>query len=200
MGQLRNYHPGRAVGSNNDGEIWFGSISADNQLQGVYINNMAVPRHYIELASTGAPGRRYGTMVRCPGSFQVKAGENLESQMNGIYMDTANGDVTILAKRGKIKLAAVGIELVATGDHKDGNIQLSATGSKIIGNANTITMSATKYGRYFSDDTVDIIGKSILNIYGGLIDCADRFTNERGTKDDPGSLGTGWEEKMRAFE
>ena len=200
MGQLKNYHATRAVGSNNKGEIWFGKPSADGVLQGVFINNMAVPKHYIELASTGTSSRKYGTTIRCPGSFQVKAGDTVDKKDFGIFMTTENGDVLIQAPSGKIKLDAKAIDIIASGGHKDGNIQLTAANSKIIGDAHTITLSATKYAKIFSSDTVDIIGKSILNIYGGLIDCADGFTKERGTKDDPGSVGTGWEEKMREFE
>jgi hypothetical protein len=53
---------------------------------------------------------------------------------------------------------------------------------KIIGKAQTIDLNSKISTKIFSEKTVDVIGKAVLNIYGGMVDCADGATEVIGSK------------------
>ena len=93
-----------------------------------------------------------------------------------IWYEAENGDIMIKAPRGRIKLEAESIELTAQGfDGRSGNILLDAD-DKIALNAQIIDVKSRVSTKIFSESTVDMIGKGIMNIYGGLTDFADRTT------------------------
>ena len=93
-----------------------------------------------------------------------------------IWYEAENGDIIIKAPRGRIKLEAESIELTAKGfDGRTGNILLDAD-DKIALNAQIVDVKSRVSTKIFSESTVDMIGKGIMNIYGGLTDFADRST------------------------
>ena len=93
-----------------------------------------------------------------------------------IWYEAENGDIIIKAPRGRIKLEAESIELTAKGfDGRTGNILLDAD-DKIALNAQIVDVKSRVSTKIFSESTVDMIGKGIMNIYGGLTDFADRTT------------------------
>ena len=93
-----------------------------------------------------------------------------------IWYEAENGDIIIKAPRGRIKLEAESIELTAQGiDGRTGNILLDAD-DKIALNAQIVDVKSRVSTKIFSESTVDMIGKGIMNIYGGLTDFADRTT------------------------
>ena len=79
-------------------------------------------------------GKRKGwTTVNAPGAFQINAGEDLiqinecggegrknKVEQNGIFINAENGDVTIRARNGKLRLEGLDIEMVATGNSPEG--------------------------------------------------------------------------------
>ena len=86
------------------------------------------------------------------------------------------------APRGKIKIAAEAIEIIAKGsDGKTGVVDISAD-DKINLKAQIIDVNSTASTKIFSENTVHVIGKSLLNIYGGLADFADGTTKHRRSK------------------
>ena len=86
------------------------------------------------------------------------------------------------APRGKTKIAAEAIEIIAKGsDGKTGVVDISAD-DKINLKAQIIDVNSTASTKIFSENTVHVIGKSLLNIYGGLADFADGTTKHRRSK------------------
>lgn len=183
MGQRINYHFNRI--GNDHGEIRFGHIHDDNNLAGVLIRTGEDGgRHYIQMDSSGDvnQGRKGCTMNVCPGSFAVKAGKDVVKDVPAIYQLAENGDVIIGAPNGRIRIYAQNIELIASGaDGKNGNIIIDAN-EKVIVKAPQIDINSKVSTKIFSEKTVDVIGKAILNIYGGLIDAADGATKVNGSK------------------
>jgi hypothetical protein len=183
MGQRVNYHSNRI--GNDHGEIRFGHIHDDNNIAGVLVRTGEDGgRHYIQMDSSGDvnQGRKGSTMNVCPGSFAVKAGKDVVKGVPAIYQLAENGDVIIGAPNGRIKIYAQNIELIASGaDGKNGNIIIDAN-EKVIVKAPQIDINSKVSTKIFSEKTVDVIGKAILNIYGGLIDCADGATKLKGSK------------------
>mgnify|MGYP003327574959 CR=1 FL=1 len=56
---------------------------------------------------------------------------------------------------------------------------------KIIGKAQSIDINSKVSTKIFSEKSVEVIGKSVLNIYGGMIDCADGPSEGKGSKGVP---------------
>jgi len=183
MGQRINYHFKRI--GNDHGEIRFGHVHEDNNLAGVLIRTGEDGgRHYIQMDSSGDidQGRKGSTMNVCPGSFAVRAGRDVAKETPAIYHYAENGDIIIGAPNGRIRIFAENIELIASGpDGKNGVITIDAN-EKVIVKAPTIDINSKVSTKIFSEKTTEVIGKAILNIYGGLIDCADGATKLKGSK------------------
>ena len=180
MSQTKNYHTIRY--GNKDGEIKFGHIHDDNELSAVLLRSGSEPLHYISMDSSGEDHRKYGTILRSPGSFQVKAGDNVEKGKPGVYIDAVSGDLVLRAPKGRVRIEGINIDLIASGsDNKNGNVTIEAN-DKVIVKAQTIDVSSKVSTKIFSEKTVEVIGKAILNIYGGLVDCADGATEVNGSK------------------
>ena len=200
MGQRKNYHTVRY--GTRDGELQFGHIHQDNNEAAVMLRSGHESLHYIQMDHTGDEVRKHSTICRSTGSFQVKAGDNAkvtknnESNDAGIYMDSISGDIILRAAKGKIRIEAQDIELVATGyNGKTGYIALDSN-EKIILKSKSIDVRATETAKFFSENKLDIVGNAILNIYGGLIDIADGATAILGSKTGPSSA----EEAAKSFK
>ena len=180
MAELKNYHTIRY--GTAQGEIKFGHLTQDNVLSGVLLRNGAVSNHYITLDSTGEKHRKYGTICRSPGSFQVRAGDNVPDDHPGVYVEAVSGDLVLRAPSGRVRIEGINIDLIASGaDGENGNIVIDAN-DKVIIKAQTIDVNSTVSTKIFSEKTVETIGRGILNIYGGLVDIADGATQIKGSK------------------
>ena len=182
MGTQKNWHTIRY--GTGEGEIKFGHITQDNQTSAVMLRNGFHPTHYITLDQTGEVHRKHGTTCRSPGSFQVSAGDNipLGSELPGVFIEAVSGDMIFNCPNGKIKILAKDIDLIASGhDGKTGVITIDAN-DKIKLFAQTINASATASMKLFTDNTLNIIAKGILNCYGGLMDFADGACSLKGSK------------------
>jgi hypothetical protein len=94
-----------------------------------------------------------------------------------------------------VRIEGINVTVKTTGsDNKNGNIILDAN-EKIIGKAQTIDFNSKISTKIFSEKSVECIGKAVLNIYGGMIDCADGATEVNGSKGTPSSN----EQKNRAI-
>ena len=172
---------------NKDGEIKFGHITENNELDSFIVRSGYESNHYIEMCSTGAPHRKNGTICRSTGTFHVKAGDNVNSGKSvsgiplpsaqpencGIFFESVDGDLWLGAPNAKVKIWARDIELIATGyNGSTGSITLSAN-EKVNIEAPYVNVSGKTSVKIVSEDTVSILGQTILNCYGGLIDFAD---------------------------
>ena len=191
MSQRKNYHTVRY--GTRDGELQFGHIHKDNNESAVMLRSGHDFIHYISMDHTGNEVRKHGTICRSPGSFQVKAGDNAkvtdDNKNNdaGITMDAVSGDIILRAPRGKIKIQAQDIELIADGHNgKTGYVKIQGN-DKVILKSKSIDIRATETARFFSENKLDVIGNAIMNIYGGLVDMADGATAIKGSKTGPSS-------------
>lgn len=186
MTKQQNYHTIRY--GNKDGELKFGHMTENNELDAFIVRSGNDPNHYIEMCSTGGPNRKNGTVCRSTGTFQVKAGDRVKStstpENNAIVFEAVDGDILLSAPNGRVKIDAQNIDLVGLRgfDGKNGTITLSANEKIILDSKGSIDIKGAVSTKIFSNDTVNIIGKGILNVYGGLIDCADGATSLKGSK------------------
>ena len=180
MAELKNYHTIRY--GTAEGELKFGHITQDNVLSAVLLRNGKSKNHYITMDTSGPPHRKHGTICRSPGSFQVRAGDNVDKDVPGVYVEAVSGDLVLRAPSGRVRIEGVNIDLIASGaDGQNGVITIDAN-EKVLVRAQTIDISSKVSTRLFSEKTVELIGNGILNMYGGLIDAADGATSLIGSK------------------
>ena len=193
MAQKENKHPFQ-LGTEHGG-IGIGVVNTNsNQIDACKISNGPdAGRHYIRLQETGSKedGSKGSTSIVCPGTLTALTGKDIVNYppgsneprgLNAIFFEAENGDIVLTAPRGKIKIAAEAIEIIAKGsDGKTGVVDISAD-DKINLKAQIIDVNSTASTKIFSENTVHVIGKSLLNIYGGLADFADGTTKHRRSK------------------
>lgn len=159
----------------SDAEIKFGHITGDNEVEAAIIRSGYFHDHYISFGATGVDSRRGGTICKSPGSFQVKAGNKISEGDTGVFVKAENGDIHISAPSGKIILDARNILIKATGDNDDsGHVTVEGNNTvQIKGNGEGVDINGASSVKIASDKQVDVIGKTILNLYGNVLDCAD---------------------------
>jgi len=164
-----------------EGELQFGHITMDNVLSGCLLRSGSSLNHYISLDSTGEPHRKHGTICRSPGSFQVKAGDNVEDDVPGVYIEAVSGDLVLKAPSGRVRIEGINIDIIASGpDGQNGVVNINGN-EKVIIKGQTIDTASKVSTKIFSEKTVDMIGRGILNMYGGLVDVADGATTIKGS-------------------
>ena len=199
MAKQENRHPYQD--GTEHGYSCFGEVNTfSNEIDAVKIaNGPDAGRHYIRLQETGSKdmGSKGSTGIVCPGTLTALTGKDIINYpidpktgkpskiprgIPAIFYEAENGDIILTAPRGKIKIAAEAIEIVAKGsDGKTGVIDINAD-DKINLKAQIIDINSTASTKMFSEDTVHVIGKGLLNIYGGLADFADGTTKRRRSK------------------
>ena len=180
MTKKQNYHTIRY--GNKDGELKFGHITENNQLLAFIVRSATHAKHFIAMSSTGEDHLKHGTICRSPGSFQVKAGQNVADGIPAVYIEAESGDLVIKAA-GRVRIEGENIDLRATGgDGKNGVINIDGNEKVVINGKEGVFINSDASVKIISENTVECIGKAILNIYGGLIDCADGATKIKGSK------------------
>ena len=118
------------IGTQN-GVIKFGALSPQGDVTcSVQIVGLD-GRHFINMDEDGK--RKGWTTMNAPGAFQINAGEDLiqinegggegrknKVEQNCIFMNAENGDITIRARNGKLRLEGLDIEMVASGNSPEG--------------------------------------------------------------------------------
>lgn len=173
--------------SSNDGQIVFGEVDKQNITAGILMRcgtaaADGIP-HYIRMDKDGdatQKGRR-GTIAVCPGSFQVKAGEAVADGVPGVFIDAQNGDL-VLKSNGRIRIIAQDIDLIARGGGERGNIQALANEKIILHSNGDLLANGDDSATFRSQNKTEIIGESILNMYGGLIELFDGASTIKGSR------------------
>tara|TARA_Y100000356_G_scaffold124537_1_gene120589 strand:- start:266 stop:907 length:642 start_codon:yes stop_codon:yes gene_type:complete len=175
------------------GQITFGEVDNSNVVAGITIragtpSADAIP-HYIKMDNDGdsfQKGRR-GTIAVCPGTFQIVAGQAVRKGIPGVFIDSNNGDL-VLRSDGRIRLIAQDVDIVAKGGGLDkggnpsGHVQVLA-GQNIIMNAKqSALLNGDAYCAIRSETKCEVIGESLLNMYGGLIEMFDGASTIKGSR------------------
>ena len=163
----------------NDAEFKFGHCTSDGAIEAVLIRSGWFHNHFISLGATGERHRRGGILARCPGSFQVLSGDTIGGEDNGVYMKTENGNILLHAPNGKIILDASNILIRSSGGPNSagkvtGDILIEANNKVLVtGLGDGVTIEGNSSCKIVSEKQVDVIGQSVCNIYGGIMDMAD---------------------------
>ncbi len=162
-----------ATGYGNDhGGMYFGKIDRFGQVTAGVQLQAKDGRHQFTLDNDGV--RRGCTTSTSPGKFSVRTGTDTSGQIISPAEDTCsiiadNGNITIVASNGKIRLQANDIEMIAVdGKGSSGNIIMDATESVSIKSKKFLVSSSFLY-RISSVGYGEISTSGPLTIYGAAI-------------------------------
>ena len=180
MGKPKIHNP---VELGNDfGHIKFGHINPNSTYAGVLIRNghpAQDSEHYTMLMSSGK--MKGGTINRCPGVYQIICGENPVDETSFV-LNAALGDIVLRAPKGRIRMDARNIDIIATGpNNQSGHINIESN-EKVTIRSKNVEINGDAIAKFLSSGTCEIVGNSALNFYGGLIDCADASTTVKPSK------------------
>lgn len=172
---------------NKDGELKFGHIHSDQQISSFMVRSGHDSRHFMTMDHTGSKpeGRRGGTINSCPGSFQVKCGDDVDYTTPAFYVEALNGDIVLNAQNGRIRMMADNIDIIASGPTGEtGNIHITANETVEI-KCKNFDFTASSVGKVISSGTLKLTGDTLLNIYGGIIDGASASSKTKQSKAGP---------------
>ena len=163
------------IGTQN-GVIKFGALSPQGDVTcSVQIVGLD-GRHFINMDEDGK--RKGWTTMNAPGAFQINTGEDLiqinegggegrknKVEQNCIFMNAENGDITIRARNGKLRLEGLDIEMVATGNSPEGVCWVRANETIKLDSKN-VTIDGKQYFKLLSTGLLTIgglLGTTILS-------------------------------------
>ncbi len=152
---------------NDHGLVQFGAIDKKAEVTSGVQLNAKDGRHLFTMDNDGE--RKGWTSSVSPGTFQLVAGLDNKEPDNTLMINAHNGDITIVASNGKIRLQGTDIELFAVGEGgSKGNIRIDAnenitqTSKSLIVNASfAFTISTVGIGL--------ISANTVLKMYGSVI-------------------------------
>jgi len=175
-----NYHTLRY--GNKNGEIKLGHIHPDDVISAFMVRSGKDYRHYTTLDSEGT--RSGWTINRCPGVYSIKCADDVKETSIGFILEAVKGDIVIKASDGNVRIEGNNVQIIANGaDNKNGVVTIEGDSAINLVSKN-IEINGTATARFFSSGTCEVVGDSILNIYGGLAACATGSSKEKKSKFD----------------
>ena len=115
-------------------------------------------------------GKREGwTVSTSPGAFEVECGSKMDEAENSVIITAVNGDISIKATNGKIRLQGTDIELVAMGEGQTkGNIKLTSSENVIVESKKVLVTAKTMY-KIATPGTGQMVANGVLEMYGSII-------------------------------
>jgi hypothetical protein len=178
MAQPENFYTIRY--GNDDGELKFGYLHSDGTKSSFLVRSADDPLHYFEMDSDG--NRKGGSIHRCPGSFQVKCGDNVKGDKPAFFIEALGGDIVFMAKNGNIRMEAENIIVKAEGfDNKTGNIELEAS-EKVNVNAKEVSINGKQAWKFITSGIGQITCKAALEIQASACSAASAVSKTSETK------------------
>ena len=178
-----------------EGGTFYGHTNANNAKMAVQLRRIFPSpfkrAQYIALQQNGTLDG--SVIISAPSTFQIACGEAPVQDVAGVWY-AENGDINIHAPKGRVRISAMSIDLIATGDGKEtGYVSINAN-TKFDVEAGTIAMASDDA---FSVETetmnVNSTGRCEFNVGSyKLIEGGDFFTL-------PGLGNITWEQWVRAM-
>ena len=154
---------------NDKGSIKFGHIHKKADVTAGVMLDTPDGRHAFYLDVDGQ--RKGWTSSTSPGNFQVKCGMDNDEAQNTMILEALNGDITIVARNGKIRLQGTDIEMVAIGDAEQGkgNITCQASETFTVWKTPKILLKSTSLTLLTGTGIIEVAANSCLKVYASLI-------------------------------
>jgi len=165
---------------NDKGSIGFGIIHQAADVTSSVMLQTPDANHSFFLDGDGK--RKGWTTSIGPGNFQVECGSANKEAQESLMLNAKNGNITIKANNGKIRIEGTDIELIAIGEGgSKGNIRLTAS-ENISADSKKIVMNAKASYRIATSGVGEVVAKSILKCYGSIFKMIDDSVVEKDAK------------------
>lgn len=165
---------------NDKGSIGFGIIHQAADVTSSVMLQTPDANHSFFLDGDGK--RKGWTTSIGPGNFQVECGSANKEAQESLMLNAKNGNITIKANNGKIRIEGTDIELIAIGEGgSKGNIRLTAS-ENISADSKKIVMNAKASYRIATSGVGEVVAKSILKCYGSIFKMIDDSVVEKDSK------------------
>ena len=152
---------------NDHGSISFGHIHEKADVTSAVMLRAPDGRHQVSMDKDGP--RKGWTTITAPGNVQVLAGMDNKEAQETLFLSAENGNISIIASNGKIRLQGTDIELIAVGEGgSKGNIRLSATENIEMDSKKFLVNAKVNY-KIATPGTGEVISNGILKMYGSVI-------------------------------
>ena len=151
------------------GSIRFGHIHKKADVTAGVMVDTPDGRHQFSLDIDGQ--RKGWTSSTSPGNFQVMCGLDNDEAVNSMMLEALNGDITIVARNGKIRLQGTDIEMVAVGPAEEGkgNITCTASETFTVHDTPKIILKSTSLTQIKGTGMIDLAANSCLKMYSSII-------------------------------
>ena len=161
------------LGLGNDlGHIKFGHINQKGDVtMGVAVGvGREGPDDANHQFSLEIDGKRKGfTTLTTPTQFRVECGKNCKEEENAVNITAQNGDISIAALNGKIRLSATCIEINATGEGTSkGLVKVEATEAVKVDTKKLLVNTKVIY-KIVSTGTGEIVANTALKMYASIV-------------------------------
>lgn len=144
-----------------NGAMTFGGLSPSGDVRSSIELQGADGRHFIDLSEDGV--REGWTTINAPGAIQINAGEDLEKDQHGIFINTENGDIILRAKDGRIRIEGTDVEIVASNNFLVNAVEAVKIDSK------NITIDAVQSLKLLTTGALTIDGKLATQILSPIV-------------------------------
>jgi len=153
---------------NDHGSISFGHIHKQGDVTADVMIQASDGRHSIILDKEGP--RKSCTQITAPGRISIESGQDSNEAEDTLFIHSHNGNISIIASNGKLRLQGTDIELVAVGEGgSKGNIQITADTGAIKLDAQKVLVNAKSSYRLATPGTAEIIANGTMTMYASLI-------------------------------
>jgi len=169
--------------ANAYGSISFGSLHPDYVRSACFIGNKSDVRHYMTFEQDGDRGGY--TIHQAPGGMTFKTGEDRDRGDIAFVIQCENGDVTITAQNGDLRLQGKNVIIEAKGDGKDDGVMTLKANTRIDAISAKVHLNGKKMVLIDSEQCVRIIGNKYLDMVTGVGQCvsaSSRFGSKGSTQ------------------
>ena len=154
------------VYGNEKGSVGFGHIHEKGDVtSGVSLRTPEAKHHM--LFEIDGPRKGY-TQLCQPGNLSINAGLANTEATETISVVSENGNISITATNGKIRLQGTDIEIIAVGEGgSKGNIRLKATETLETVSKKTL-MTSSAFFRIATPGIGELVANSVLQMYGSV--------------------------------
>ena len=157
--------------SMNKCEIGSGTIHQGGKVTKSFCINTPDPLHTMYMDMDGE--RKGWTTFQGPGNFQLNHGKKNDPEQQTIFIHAENGDITIKATNGIIRLEANQIQLNARDDKTSkGDVRINASENVHI-ETKKFEVNATKHFKIMSSGVGKVTANSMLTVYGSICKLVD---------------------------
>ena len=168
-----------------NGAITFGKLSPKGDVTSSVHIQALDGRHFMSFDEDGP--RTGFTLLNSPGSTFIHSGEDLKQEQEAIMILAKNGDIHLKATKGKIKLEALDIELIANGNSPQGVIWANAYETLKLDSKN-VTIDGKQSMKIMTSGLITMRGGLGTQMFSPLIEGISRALSKNKLPE-PGEVG-----------